>query len=45
MYLNDDLGSFRSTEVRLKQIMLRLKDQENQNKDLKDKMRKKYATI
>ena len=38
MYVGEDLKSFQSSEVRLKQIMLKLKEQERHNQELKKQM-------
>lgn len=38
MYNQDELGQFKSAEVRLKQVMLKLNDQEDANKRLKNEM-------
>lgn len=35
MYVGDDLATFKNAETRLKQIMLKLKEQEMANKELK----------
>lgn len=35
MYVQEELGAFKSSEVRLKQLMLRLKEQEKANQELK----------
>jgi len=38
MYNQDDLGSFKSAETRLKQIMLKLQEQEKHNHELKNQI-------
>lgn len=38
MYVSDDLNTFKNAETRLKQIMLKLKEQEQANKELKSQI-------
>ena len=38
MYVSDDLNTFKNAETRLKQIMLKLKEQELANKELKSQI-------
>jgi hypothetical protein len=40
MYNYDELANFASTETRLKQLILRMKDQEKSNQDLKNQVQK-----